>query len=686
MAKKRDKATGYGKLLDAWTPPHDAGDPIGCLATTFTFTAAFFEEECLGRFLQLETDATEDGPAYLVEREEKLSQVQCAAALVDQHHCRGSRNLRWDLLAVRPQSGIMHAKISLLRWSNLIRLIVASANLTEDAYRRNREVFGVIDYERNGEAPVACMREVATFLREVVDLSEPATDHASPARQRCQDFLDGTLSVVSRWAIGESNDRRRTIRVLPVLVSPGRPSAMDSLAGVWPSGKPQDAFVVSPFFDPPEAENRPAKALWQLLKQRGPASANFLVTAEEVPDTEALFIHAPESLRQAMPTGRSSVNTDFHRLPSEPDRPLHAKAIWLQGDAGVAYMMGSSNFTTAGLGLGERPNLEANLVYLTNGDDGIRAIQGTFPDGQPIDPNRELRWQPRQDAIEDSPDSDTPVLPQQFTSATYCRGPSGQMCIRLAFTGNPPAGWRLCTDDDAQVFYTEEKWQADDRRPVITMPWTDDLPPYGFLVRWVGVEGAAWWPVNISDADTLPHPQELRDLPLEILIDILTSARPVHHVIRAWLARKGNGNGTGKGSPTVIDPLMRVNTSSFLLQRTRRVSWALSALRERMERPVATEQSLDWRFYGPIGVQALAKAIAKEAKSADEKAFLLAELALELSRVRPKEQQGALPAGKVKAEIAKAIEGIRAEATVASSEGVGNLRGYIQSVFQRVET
>ena len=137
MSKQKDQKPGCAKILDAWIPSEDAGDPIGCVATSFTFSPVLFEEDCLGRFLQLETDATEDGPAYLVEREEKLSQLICAAALVDQHHARGVRSLRWDLLPARLSPGILHAKVSLLLWSRCARLIVASANLTEDGYRRN---------------------------------------------------------------------------------------------------------------------------------------------------------------------------------------------------------------------------------------------------------------------------------------------------------------------------------------------------------------------------------------------------------------------------------------------------------------------------------------------------------------------------------------------------------------------
>jgi len=69
MSKSESSKPGFGRILDAWVPPQDAGDPVGCVATSFMFSPTLFEEECLGRFLQLETNAAEDGPAFLVERE-----------------------------------------------------------------------------------------------------------------------------------------------------------------------------------------------------------------------------------------------------------------------------------------------------------------------------------------------------------------------------------------------------------------------------------------------------------------------------------------------------------------------------------------------------------------------------------------------------------------------------------------
>ena len=41
------------KMLDHWLPPEDAGDPLACLATSFTFDTDFFAEDCLSRFLAI---------------------------------------------------------------------------------------------------------------------------------------------------------------------------------------------------------------------------------------------------------------------------------------------------------------------------------------------------------------------------------------------------------------------------------------------------------------------------------------------------------------------------------------------------------------------------------------------------------------------------------------------------------
>ena len=225
MKKERATRPGFAKLLDAWSPPEDAGQPIGCVATSFTFDAGFFERECLARFLSLESDADEMPTAYLIEREEKLSQVKCAAALVDQHHARGIRNLRWDLLPSRPKRpSILHAKVSLLLWAGRARLIVASANLTEPGYRHNREVFTVLDYFKDSTCPLPVLDEFVRFLHETVAQTVRA-DAASPVVKRWNEFLDNVTTISRNW--GTTSDERGSEqpRVFAVLTGPNRGSA-----------------------------------------------------------------------------------------------------------------------------------------------------------------------------------------------------------------------------------------------------------------------------------------------------------------------------------------------------------------------------------------------------------------------------------------------------------------------------
>jgi hypothetical protein len=62
------------RLLDLWRGEEEFGRPFGCVTTSFTFDAALFEEQCLARFLTIQSNPNETAKAYIVEREEKLSQ------------------------------------------------------------------------------------------------------------------------------------------------------------------------------------------------------------------------------------------------------------------------------------------------------------------------------------------------------------------------------------------------------------------------------------------------------------------------------------------------------------------------------------------------------------------------------------------------------------------------------------
>src|SRR5690348_2927833 len=109
---RRHKASdGHGKALDLWQAPSDAGEPLVCIATTYTFDATFFETECIGRFLQMDTHPSEsESVAYLIEREEKLAGAR-VHALVDRRHARDKESLRWDVIGILVPQAVQHAKL-----------------------------------------------------------------------------------------------------------------------------------------------------------------------------------------------------------------------------------------------------------------------------------------------------------------------------------------------------------------------------------------------------------------------------------------------------------------------------------------------------------------------------------------------------------------------------------------------
>ena len=141
---RRGKANDTGAMLDLWRPPKDAGDPIGCLATTYTFAPGLFDEQCLARFLEIESEPNREDLAFLLERESRLGGVY-AGVLVDQTQAGVEHSYRWDVLPVRIRGGKQHAKLSLLVWDRCVRIIVSSANLTEQGYRTNYEVAVPVD-------------------------------------------------------------------------------------------------------------------------------------------------------------------------------------------------------------------------------------------------------------------------------------------------------------------------------------------------------------------------------------------------------------------------------------------------------------------------------------------------------------------------------------------------------------
>lgn len=637
-----DKNKNISKILDFWKPPQNAGAAIGFIATTFTFDPYFFEEECLSGFLNLDSDAEEDGPVYLIEREEKLSGLKCALIIVDQSHSKLKRNLRWDIIPIRYKNGIFHSKITLLCWAEHIRLIVGSCNITKRGYRQNREVYNVFDFTIGSESYIGCLDEILNYLEEII-VKDEFTD--SNIKKRPIDLISFVRETVKKWNVIELNENRKEIHAYPVLIKPGSESFFDQIKRKWtdysPYSPPSDFHVSSPFFDANSNPYKPSQKVWDFLKKKGSATINYYCIGEEVPTENKISLNAPISLLETIPKNRKEINVTFSYLKEfvEEDnksifRPVHFKNYWIEGESGwIIYIGGSSNFTWNGLGLGDKRNYEANILYIFNLNKNKKEcndILKLWEDGIDINEDK-IKWSPKPQDEDNESETET-ILDPFFKNAVFLK--KDELTIRFNFkTTNAPFNFRILTEDNEEIFNYSD-WEIAKKPDNKEIVWNKINLPSGFNVLWDGIILPAWLPVNIQDYSILPTVDELKDLPLEVLTNILTSSKPLHIVLKGWFRKTRNSK--KNGLIVNIDPHKKVDTRNFLIQRTRKYSIAINAIKKRLEQPAYTLETLNWRIYGPVGINAFKDALFKEAAAVDEKLFFLSEILLIISSVNPK--------------------------------------------------
>ncbi len=675
MSRTKTEAVGR-KALSLWQAPPDAGEPLLCIATTFTFDATCFETECLGRFLQMETHPQEsDAVGYLIEREEKLASAR-VCVVVDRRHATAKESLRWDVLPVSVPGGVQHSKVAVLCWGDRLRVIVGSGNLTEAAYRKNLEVFGTIDIARCVEGDVGAVVAVLDFLEHVVDRAIGSDTRQGP-KQRASESLRTIRRRIVKWPSVEG----RTRRVAAVFGGVGKP-VLDQLGQLWPmpGSPPRDTHVLSPFFDS-ESDAAPLiDSLVGVMAKRRPRELHFYVRSEGLPD-DRLRVFAPRPL---IDVAGELAECSVHSVNCQQDdesRFSHAKMLVLCNDAWEMTMIGSSNFTRAGLGAPNSPaNFEANLVYTFRVEEAqCKQMQSVWPDTGDDDVDLSDGQVVCQPVFEnEGEEAQVPALPAPFREALFDSGTDPRLILLLG--DGLPEQWCVAANQGRQLL-SSSSWSKQTGEQVI--PWSE-TPPFVLDVTWTrdGNQYASGWLVNVIDPESLPPAEELRTLTLEELIEVLASTRPLHEAVTRVLRKRLGRNGRNV-TDVQLDPHKRINTETFLLHRTKRVALALERLRERLERPVLTEDALAWRLRGPVGARALAEAFQRDGRTPAEKRFFLAELALTLSRVRAAQAAlGGLPARVIRKQLRASIADVESRAIGTADGDSSVLDRYVSAAFE----
>ena len=656
---KRNSGSSRGAMLDLWRSPEGAGDPVGCLATTYTFHPGLFDEQCLARFLDIESEPDREDLAFLLERETRLGGVY-AGVLVDHTQAGVEHSLRWDVLPVRVRAGKQHAKISLLSWTRRLRIIIASANLTEAGYRTNFEVAAAVDLGPD-DADLSMLADTVTFLRNLVAFVPGAADDP-PEVHRLRAFLDQVERQAGGWRRPGRGGRvrRQLVFTLPPIPGGSAEGGLSSLEHAVTAcrkrgGSPAEAWVASPFFDDDDDtdDSRVTAALCKRLGRGKTRDVTFCVPALRDGSPGATpRLMAPRSLVRTAEKYQARVRVEM--LPPVDDdknaRPWHAKMLTLRSEAYSALMIGSSNFTCAGMGVTPHRHAEANLLTLVDrvasGRESGR-LEAIWPEMEMVTDPDATEWLGAKPEKEDEQATAT-ILPVGFLSATYRAGEVRQIVLRLD-AAHLPADWQVhACGRDARELLTDATWRDVGQPREIVVDWDAAQPPDRLLVRWA--EGEAFLPLNVEDSRALPPPAKLEEMSADEMLWILATVDP-SAAFRAWARRQQSSelfdDEVDSATPPDLDPLRRYDLQATFLHRIRRRARVLGQLRANLERPVWSRQALEWRLRGLIGVEQLAVRLARElteASSATDEALLtLADFLIVLREVDYQPMDGALP-------------------------------------------
>lgn len=640
-------------LADYWRPPADCGlkdgvgEAVSCLATTFEFDAGFFETELLPRFLGLRFDHTENERTFVVEREEWL-EITSVGVLVDVSKFDPRQTtLKWDQLPIQVPGGIQHAKVTLLVWERLVRLIVGSANLSRQGYRRNRELFAALDFfDAPDSAPLRILHDALAFTDVLTTWSRtlPA------ATQRIREMTEQIRGRVRRWSNAPrdfSPRERPRIGIVvshPAHASGSTQSALKQLIQMWLPRRVVRLTVMTPFVgQQTDGEDAVLQSMRELPMARD-AEGWLIVPETPAPEgAQRRIVPLPRHFGQCWKK-RFGENSRVLLVPKcvekvdERPRDLHAKAILIEGDSHDLLMTGSSNFTPHGMGIGAF-NCEANLVFEDKAD--MKRDGRTFDDrlGVPVSWDGpvgvdDVAWQDPEQPPEDAPPA-KPHLPAFFAWASYSQT-TGVIRVGVDRNHPEPSDWTIgfagqSAEQSAPLF-------SRSARPTdgTTLSFTLDVRARGIhltalRVGWTDKdatrqEGFLAVAVEDRDTDLLP-PEEFRGLSVDGIIECLLSGRTSAEWVDWQYAQRKRNTSTD----AAIESLRAVDTSNYMLYRVRRFGRALAAMADRIARTSPTPDAIRYRLLrDPLGPVHLAETLSSSRNGHDRGQTSAAETGYQL--------------------------------------------------------
>jgi phosphatidylserine/phosphatidylglycerophosphate/cardiolipin synthase-like enzyme len=615
--KKHKESIFELSLLEAWTPPDEAGAPVAVIATTYEFDPHLWEFELMPRFLGLETDVHEDVDPFWIEHETRLAELSCAAVLVDGSNLsKNTKSPLWDQIGVYVKRGILHSKIVLLQWEHCVRIVVGSANLTKSGYRFNYELFYVLDFKNDTNSPPRAL--LLSFIEAIRHIAKHTSDELlkhDPARQRLFEALKNCQLSVAQWNKMPGSYRPRAdFKLEAILIEPGLPRQNNNLIAqlfkAWGNQKASWIRIMSPFWDSPESGSKYSPMTALLPHLQSGLVADFVCSGEWIRPEKEAEINMPQMvvkqiLQKTEDVCFCPVIKDKDRVPNSDKRNLHAKSLMLYNnvtDSQILYV-GSSNFTKRGTGM-VSANYESGVAlvrrnYTVNDLDAL--LPGT---SQNISLDaKQIHYKKLLDQGKEELESYS-SYPSFDILAEYDAGKKALIVNVFSDSSLPShhlAIIRLDSDSRAQVSDLLLSFSPGKASPYPIKKILEYIPMV-LELKW-GENHSVLIPVQVKARHELPYPEALRNIALDDLLDYLASSRPVWKFSRQRIMSKGSGG-------DIYDPHKIVNTQGYMTSQVKRFSKAMAGLRRRMTDYQSTSmEGLRARFFSPFGPWSLLKAI-----------------------------------------------------------------------------
>lgn len=364
------------RLLDVFKPPAKAGRLRSFAGVTYEFQSEFFETEVLPGLFNLGVWQIKGWSSRLAL--ERYLDESYVGVVMEGGCYHGRPSLRIDLTTHSGGHGTgkQHAKVYLLHFEDCLRLVVGSANLTDKAFRANREAVVVIDC--TPQRPEAAPLIEAAMQGWLVHLGAAVPDGMKAALQNARETW-------RTWA--GSKPSKETPAARFVWGAPGI-SLPEEIAKAWPKAEPIMAIdVVSPFWSRTDASA--PEALVQSLRRQGllaAEGAKLRILADARLDSKEPEPSLPPAVVEwarrtaGMSLGAVAVDPALTAVEREAfpkvdlslvRRGLHAKLVLLRGAKSSLVYVGSANCTPSGWGIRRAANVEAGLLLTARKADAF---------------------------------------------------------------------------------------------------------------------------------------------------------------------------------------------------------------------------------------------------------------------------------------------------------------------------